>query len=114
VIVLCTLLFIVACTKKQNDVGATDGAATQADPKVEAGQRVYKLNCTQCHNANPSVVGAIGPEIAGSSRELIETRVLGAAYPPGYQPKRQTKTMPAMPFLKNEIENLTAYLQSVQ
>jgi mono/diheme cytochrome c family protein len=118
-VILCTLLLIGACTKKQDTPEASAAAAsdvTAAAPQADAkaGERAYKLNCAQCHNPNPAVVGAVGPEIAGSSRELIEARILNAAYPPGYQPKRQTKAMPAMPYLKKEIENLTAYLQSVK
>ena len=68
-------------------------------------------NCVVCHNPNPNLAGSQGPPIAGSSRELIEDRVLYLKYPPGYTPKRTTHAMRAMPFLKNQIDNLYAFLQ---
>jgi mono/diheme cytochrome c family protein len=68
-------------------------------------------NCVVCHNPNPNLPGSQGPPIAGSSRELIEDRVLYLKYPPGYKPKRTTHAMRAMPFLKNQIDNLYAFLQ---
>jgi hypothetical protein len=34
-------------------------------------------------------------------------------YPPGYQPKRTTKTMVALPHLKGEIEAIHAYVNSL-
>ncbi len=54
--------------------------------------------------------GSIGPAIAGSSKELLEARVLSTSYPPNYKPKRPTKVMPQFPFLKEEIPYLAAYL----
>jgi mono/diheme cytochrome c family protein len=68
-------------------------------------------NCVVCHNPNPNLPGSQGPPIAGSSRELIADRVLHLSYPPGYKPKRSTHAMRAMPFLKNQIDNLAAFLQ---
>jgi mono/diheme cytochrome c family protein len=78
---------------------------------AEKGRIVYMTNCVVCHNPNPNLAGSQGPPIAGSSRELIEDRVLYLKYPPGYKPKRSTHAMRAMPFLKNQIDNLTAFLQ---
>ena len=69
-------------------------------------------NCIVCHNPDPTKPGAAGPEIAGSSRELIEARVLHAAYPPGYTPKRTTRAMVALPYLAAQIDDLAAYLAS--
>ena len=68
-------------------------------------------NCVVCHNPNPNLPGSQGPPIAGSSRELIEDRVLYLKYPPAYKPKRTTHAMRSMPFLKNQIDNLYAFLQ---
>lgn len=79
---------------------------------VERGRRVYLANCIVCHNPDPAKPGAAGPEIAGSSRALIEARVLHAAYPPGYTPKRTTKAMVALPYLAAQIDDLAAYLAS--
>ena len=96
------LLGPVACTKKTDAV---------VNP-VDRGRSVYAANCTACHNANPRLDGAVGPAIHGSSLELLEARVLRAAYPAGYKPKRETHLMPAMPFLKDDIPALHAYLNS--
>ena len=74
------------------------------------GKAVYQTNCTACHNGDPKKPGAVGPELAGSSRELIEARVLRAEYPPGYKPKRQTHLMVPLPQLKPEIDALAEYL----
>jgi mono/diheme cytochrome c family protein len=63
-----------------------------------------------CHNSDPAKDGPLGPALQGSSRELLEYRVLRTEYPPGYTPKRNTKVMPTFPFLKNEIPYLAEYL----
>jgi mono/diheme cytochrome c family protein len=82
------------------------------DP-VEAGRRAYVANCTACHNQDPRKDGTMGPAVAGASLELLEARVLRAEYPPGYTPKRDSRLMPAQPFLKAEIPALAAYLGSL-
>lgn len=76
----------------------------------EEGRRVYLSRCTACHNADPKLLGSIGPEVFGSSRELLEARVIHGTYPAGYKPKKPSAMMPAMPDLKDKIDALTAYL----
>ena len=92
--------------------------ATACQPKkltpVERGRVIYLTNCVVCHNRDPNLPGSQGPPIAGSSRELVEARVLHLAYPPGYKPKRTTHGMRAIPTLAPEIGNIAAYLQSAQ
>jgi mono/diheme cytochrome c family protein len=78
---------------------------------AEKGRIVYMTNCVVCHNPDPNLPGSQGPPIAGSSRELIADRVLYLKYPPGYTPKRTTHAMRAIPQLKNQIGDLTAFLQ---
>jgi hypothetical protein len=68
--------------------------------------------CVVCHNADPSKDGTTGPALAGSSEELLKARVLSQGYPPGYKPKRTTKTMPVYPQVKNRISDLTAFLNA--
>jgi hypothetical protein len=63
-----------------------------------------------CHNRDPNLAGTKGPPIAGSSRELVEDRILYLKYPPGYKPKRTTHNMRAQPQLKNKIDDLVAFL----
>jgi mono/diheme cytochrome c family protein len=81
---------------------------------VERGRIIYVENCAVCHNADPNLPGSQGPPIAGSSRELVEARVLHLSYPPGYTPKRKTHAMRAMPTLAPEIDNIVAFLQAAQ
>ncbi|MCC6670748.1 MAG: c-type cytochrome [Planctomycetes bacterium] len=92
-------------------------SAEPAGPKLsdlaEKGRRVYSLNCTVCHGADPHVAGAQGPEIAGASLELLTARVLHATYPEGYKPKRDTKQMVALPYLQDALPALEAYLREV-
>lgn len=95
---LAALAWLAACQD-----GARDGPA-------EAGRKAYLANCIACHHMDPAREGTLGPAIAGSSRELIEARVLRAEYPPGYRPKRDTSLMPAQPFLRDQIDALAAYL----
>ena len=90
----------------------SDDAASKRNPNVGRGRAVYLANCVACHSNDPSRDGPIGPAIKGSSRELVEMRVLSTSYPPNYKPKRPTKVMPQFPFLKDEIPNLTAYLNN--
>ena len=98
-------LFLEACSDAKND-------ATQLSQMSDAerGRAVYVANCVACHNNDPAKNGPIGPELKGSTKELLEARVLSIEYPPNYKPKRDTKIMPKFPFLKDDIPYLTAYL----
>ncbi len=88
-------------------------AACKTRPRTpaEQGRIVYMTNCVVCHNADPNLPGSQGPPIAGASRELIEDRVLYLKYPPGYKPKRTTHAMRPLPQLKDQIDNLAAFLE---
>jgi mono/diheme cytochrome c family protein len=76
------------------------------------GERIYRNVCSTCHNVDPKHEGVAGPAIAGSSRELLEARVLRAEYPSGYTPKRNSKIMPPLPHLEPHIGDLSAYLET--
>jgi mono/diheme cytochrome c family protein len=99
----CGLVFI-ACSKE------SDAPSTGKNADWQRGRSVFVANCVACHNSDPARDGSLGPAIKGSSKELIEARVLRGSYPPGYTPKRQTRVMPQFPFLKSEIPYLYAYL----
>jgi mono/diheme cytochrome c family protein len=125
-------LALFACSEGGDSSGTSPAAkptpaakapATPATPEPEAapetqspeqlaarGRVVYMANCIACHNMDPNVDGALGPAISGSSHELLEERVLRAAYPAGYTPKRDSTTMIALPYLAADIDALTAYL----
>ena len=100
------LILLAACTKNPT---STD-PLTQ-DQLVQRGQSIYSLNCISCHNADPSKDGIAGPSLKGSSKELLEARLLKASYPSGYKSKRDTKQMPALPHLEKEIPALEAFLR---
>ncbi len=85
------------------------GKSTPPTP-AQRGRVVYMTNCVVCHNPNPALEGTQGPAIAGSSRELVEDRVLHLSYPPGYKPKRATHAMRALPQLAGRIDDITAFL----
>ena len=91
-----------------------DGSAKTIDA-TERGRTVYRNVCTACHDADPSQEGAIGPAVAGSSRELLHAKIVKGEYPKGYQPKRAGMAMPRFEYLAEAIEDLAAYLnQTVQ
>lgn len=96
-------IFLAACTKS---------TPPKARTLAEEGQALYIRNCIACHNVDIHKDGSIGPAIAGSSLELLERRVLHGDYPPGYKPKRNTRQMVALPFLKDQIPGLHAYLNT--
>lgn len=79
---------------------------------VAAGRSVYNANCIACHSVDPTRDGALGPAVAGASYELIEARVLRGGYPEGYEPKRETRVMVALPHLEPRLDELAAYLES--
>jgi len=112
---ICGSVFVlygaVACTKKP-DVPADPAQAAQAQ-LIEKGRQVYQTTCIACHNSDPRKAGPLGPEVDKSSRELLEARIMTATYPPGYKPKRDSKSMAALPHLKNDIEALHAFLNSL-
>ena len=80
-------------------------------PEAERGRLVYNSQCTACHAFDPSQPGAVGPEIKGSPRGLLEAKVLHGTYPPGYRPKRATRVMPPQPQLAPDLPALAAYLE---
>jgi mono/diheme cytochrome c family protein len=91
---------------------ACSGGDADGDTAEARGEKVYKQVCATCHGASPTEAGTVGPAIAGSSAELIEAKLVHNDYPPGYEPKRNTKLMVPMPHLAGAVPDLAAYLQS--
>lgn len=88
-------------------------ASEETVPLSEAARRgrgIYMNVCVACHNADPTQDGALGPNLAGTTRELLEWRVVRGAYPPGYTPKRTTGGMPAFPHLAGQLDDLLAFI----
>ena len=80
-------------------------------PSAERGRQVYLAHCIACHNSDPAQAGAVGPPVKGSSRALLEAKVLNGTYPPGYAPKRPTKIMVPIPAVSPDIGALADYLR---
>lgn len=106
VLILSAGLLVTACGG-----GAPGPPDDSPEARADRGKLVYQTHCTACHNADPSKLGPRGPAVRGSSRELIEARVLRAEYPPGYTPKSDSKLMPALPHLAGAVDDLAAYLE---
>ena len=94
--VLILFFLIVSCDKKvpkqevselQLDNDINDETTTLiGDPA--RGKAIYNLNCISCHNLDPKKQGSIGPQIYGSSKELLSKKILFGKYPKNYKPKR--------------------------
>jgi len=96
-------ILAVACAGDSEESG---------DPAVARGKKIYRNICVVCHNADPNKAGALGPAIAGASRDLLEAKLLRGEYPAGYAPQRSTQQMPRFEFLEPNIEDIAAYLAS--
>jgi mono/diheme cytochrome c family protein len=80
---------------------------------IAEGRATYNGNCIACHAMDPTMDGALGPAVAGSSLELLEARVLRGEYPEGYEPKRPSRVMVPLPHLEPKLPALAAYLGSL-
>jgi mono/diheme cytochrome c family protein len=104
-------LATLACGSEAPGSGPAQAAMEKTVVELaKRGRAVYQANCTACHNNDPSQKGAVGPALAGSSLELLRTKVLRNEYPPGYTPKQATGQMVALPHLEPDLPALAAYL----
>ena len=111
IITILIAAFVSGCPfGKSKKTGNNTQTESPEEKLIARGRAVYLSNCTSCHNINPKLPGSLGPDVHGSSKELLTARLLHAKYPDGYKPKRSSNAMPAMPHLANDIESLTAYL----
>lgn len=104
----CGSLFLAGCFKQESIL------AVPETPLIARGRTTYQTFCIACHNADPRRPGAVGPDIAFSSKELLTLRLMEAKYPEGYKPKRPGTVMPAMPQLKEEIDGLHEFLNALK
>ena len=90
---------------------AAPPGATPAGGDPTKGRQVYLGQCAACHNTDPAKDGTVGPAVKGSTKDLLEARVLRGEYPQGYKPKRDSKVMPPRPDLGPSIPDLVAFLR---
>ena len=118
--VLILFFLIVSCDKKvpkqevselQLENNINDQSITLIGDPAK-GKAIYYLNCISCHNLDPKKQGSIGPQIYGSSKELLLKKILFGKYPKNYKPKRSGGSMPLQPHLDKEIANLHAFLNA--
>ena len=112
---LGTLLLVLGCQKKKIDLARLSPEQLAAHNKsklLARGKALYIAECIVCHNLNPKMAGATGPEIYGSSLELVTARILTLGYPPGYKPKRDTELMPEFDHLEEDIPAIHAFLNT--
>jgi mono/diheme cytochrome c family protein len=101
---LGAVLLLAACGEQNQ--AAVPGLG---DPNL--GRQVFLAQCSVCHGGDPAQRGPMGPPIKGSSRELLEARVVRGSYPPGYTPKVATSVMQPIPQAAPHVGDLAAYLR---
>jgi mono/diheme cytochrome c family protein len=121
---MCAAILVLGCSETSSPKTQPPSAAPAPKPAdadslergpadlVAEGRKTYLGNCIACHNPDPKLDGPLGPAVAGAEEPLLEARILNAQYPEGYTPKRDTRTMVPMPFLKPRIPAIAAYLAS--
>lgn len=80
--------------------------------RYDEGKRIYIINCTRCHNVDPSKAGSVGPDITTTPLDAFTSKVSQGTYPSGYTPKRRSKNMPTFLELTNKIDVLYDYVRS--
>ena len=90
---------------------AACGEPAPSSPLAQRGRQVYLAQCIACHSPDPAQAGPVGPPVKGSSRDLLEAKILRGSYPPGYRPKRPTAVMPPQPAVGPEIAALAEFLK---
>lgn len=90
--IFLALFFIFGCVNNSNNE-----KVKVIDPQVELikkGKMVYMTTCVLCHNQNPRLQGPVGPDLYGTSLEVIRSKITKGTYPEGYTSKRKTQLMP--------------------
>jgi mono/diheme cytochrome c family protein len=101
-------LVAIACSDGSD---APAGGDSEQAAAAKRGRQIYQNVCIACHAGDPKQPGSLGPPVAGSSRELLEAKVLRGEYPPGYTPLRPGQAMPRYEYVADRIGDLAAYLQ---
>jgi mono/diheme cytochrome c family protein len=85
-------------------------ARKQLSEAAARGQAQYLSTCIACHNTDPKQPGAVGPALVGSTRDLLEAKLVRGEYPAGYKPQRETHIMPLQPQMASSVDDLAAFL----
>lgn len=109
---MMALMALASCRCSNNETSSGAATVSPEAKLLSRGKAVYMSNCIACHNSNPKLNGSQGPDVYGSSKELLAARILHAKYPEGYKPKRESAIMPALPHLASDIDALTAFLNA--
>jgi mono/diheme cytochrome c family protein len=94
-------------------------AVTETHPvDIAKGKEIYLSTCIQCHNKDPNLKGAIGPEVTDTPLDVMQVKVVTGRYPDvlpaGYVPKRKTKQMRKFPNYAKDVPSIHAYIQSLK
>jgi mono/diheme cytochrome c family protein len=94
-------------------------AIVESEPvDIEKGKAIYLSACIKCHNKDPNVKGAIGPEMVDAPLEVMQHKVATGRYPDvlpeGFIPKRKTKQMTKFPQYLKDVPSIHAYVQSLK
>lgn len=85
---------------------------------IEKGKAIYLSACIKCHNKDPNVKGAIGPEMVDAPLGVMQHKVATGRYPDvlpeGFIPKRKTKQMTKFPQYLKDVPSIHAYVQSLK
>ena len=84
---------------------ASTAAYAQADPQVQAGQRIYQYWCATCHGAGPGNPGttALAAKYKGALPGILEERTDLTAQAVRFNVRRGTSIMPF--FRKTEVSD---------
>jgi mono/diheme cytochrome c family protein len=97
---------------------APEKAEVVAVVDIDKGHKIYLSQCIACHNKDPNVKGAIGPELVDAPVDLMKIKVVTGRYPEvlpdGFVPKRKTKLMKKFPQLEADVPSIYAWIQSVK
>lgn len=85
---------------------------------IAKGKEIYLSQCIKCHNKDPNVKGAIGPEMVDAPLSVMQAKVFTGRYPDvlpeGFVPKRKTKQMTKLPQYIKDVPSIHAYVQSLK
>jgi mono/diheme cytochrome c family protein len=106
-------------TEESKEEAKAAPAVVEVEPvDIEKGKTIYLAQCIKCHNKDPNIKGAIGPEVVDAPLEVMQHKVMTGRYPDvlpeGFVPKRKTKQMTKFPQYAKDVPSIHAYVQSLK